>query len=428
MQLVGRTRWFVVVVAAGSLWAATAAAADPPCPGTKERYRGTCLYPEEARARRARDARRAEERAAEAERKARERKTQEERREREWKAELERDRKADVERQREIARARRLAGPCAEPPFYDWEDFALLSWSEDAARSHAEQSAQRRKELTTLLGTLADDPYHPDKAELYFRVAEIHWNEAHGQWLSAMAGYARERAEFDAGGAGEPPIRPRPDYAASAGYFRRIASEFPQYARIDDVYYHLAVGTLHDVSTSLDRSAQKDAVRYFQLIVSEKPGSRRIADVHLHLGEYYLRNNSLYYAKVNFERIIRDHKSSVASWFAQYRLAWIYRGLGEPRRSLETLRDLLAATAAARAPGARSAFEDTALASALLIAAGAAVDQPDEELDWSAGAATDGAEFLRVAVPLRECLTRTGRPAEADWLGAEIERRRAAPR
>jgi cellulose synthase operon protein C len=204
------------------------------------------------------------------------------------------------------------------------------------------QSEIRQQQVVRLLEILEADPYHPNKAELYFRVAEAHWQEAHYQYLRARREFDRAYMEHDAGRLSEPPVEPVPDHSQSLEYYRKIVAEFPQYSRIDEVYYYLGQGALMAGETRRDRALQVEGVRYFQRLVQDYPESRFIAEAHLRLGEYYFENNSLYYAKVNYERIITNHMTSAMYNYALYKLGWVYFNLREFDQAIETFQQVVA--------------------------------------------------------------------------------------
>lgn len=219
---------------------------------------------------------------------------------------------------------------------YSLDQFEQEEFNADVAALQAKQSELRRQKVFKLQEILDSNPYHPNKADLFFRMAETHWEEAHYQYLKARQDYDKQYDEYEAGRLKNPPEEPNEDYTLSLDYYRKIIAQFPQYSRIDEVYYYLGLGALKAGKAAEDRPLQKEGVQYFQKLVQEYPNSRFIAEAHLKLGEYYFENNSLYYAKVNYEKIITNYKTASMYNYALYKLAWVYFNLREFRKAIET--------------------------------------------------------------------------------------------
>ena len=244
---------------------------------------------------------------------------------------------------------------------YTEEQFEQEGFSPEVAAIQEKQSELRREKVRKLQEILDANPYHPNKADLYFRLAETHWEEAHYQFLKATLEYDRTYSEYEAGRLSEPPIEPREDYSASLDYYRKIITQFPQYSRIDEVFYYLGLGALKGGKAGGDRALQKEGVQYFQKLVQEYPESRFIAEAHLKLGEYYFENNSLYYAKVNYEKIINNYKTAGMYNYALYKLGWVYFNLREFRKAIETFQAVVSELDAAGGIAAKVEFKAQAL-------------------------------------------------------------------
>lgn len=244
---------------------------------------------------------------------------------------------------------------------YTEEQFEQEEFSPEVAALQEKQSELRREKVRKLQEILDSNPYHPNKADLFFRLAETHWEEAHYQFLKSMLDYEKSFTEYEAGRLSQEPEMPKEDYSASLDYYRKIIAQFPQYSRIDEVFYYLGLGALKAGKSAGDRALQKEGVQYFQKLVQEYPESRFIAEAHLKLGEYYFENNSLYYAKVNYETIINNHKTAGMYNYALYKLAWVYFNLREFRKAIETFQAVVSELDAAGGIAAKIEFKSQAL-------------------------------------------------------------------
>ena len=219
---------------------------------------------------------------------------------------------------------------------YTEEQFEQEGFSEAVAALQEKQSLVRQQKIQKLEELLEANPYDPDKADLFFRLAETYWEESHYQYLRSRMDYDKAYEEYEEGRLSEKPVEPREDYTQSLDYYRKIVAQFPDYARIDEIYYYLGLGALKAGKSAGDRALQKEGVVYFQKLVQDYSYSRFIADAHLKLGEYYFENNSLYYAKVNYEKIVNNYKTSAMYNYALYKLGWVYFNLREFRKAIET--------------------------------------------------------------------------------------------
>ena len=224
--------------------------------------------------------------------------------------------------------------------------YSLQSYESQASPATLEKLRQistlRQSQMDKLL-QLLKNPYYENKAEVYFRLAESYWEEALYQYLQKRDAFDREMGEFRAGTRSRRPVEPVEDYATSMEYYRKVLREFPNYARIDEVLYYLGKGGLKEGKSKGDRNLQKEGVDYLNRLVQNYPKSRFIADAHLGMGDYYFENNSLYYAKVNYEKIINNFPKANSCNYARYKLAWVFFNLQEFDGATATLRALLGA-------------------------------------------------------------------------------------
>ncbi len=224
---------------------------------------------------------------------------------------------------------------------YTQEQYESEAFNAEVDALQFKKSEARQRKIATLEDILRKNPYHPEKADLFFRLAEAYWEENKYQYLRARREYDKQLDAFEGGTLQVKPVEPQEDYSVSLEYYRKIIQQYPNYGRIDEVIYYLGRGALQMGKGKGDRELQKQGVQYFQKLVQNYPNSRYIADAYLALGEYYFENNSLYYAKVNYEKIINNYKSATMYNYALYKLGWVYFNLREFEKAIETFQNVV---------------------------------------------------------------------------------------
>lgn len=214
----------------------------------------------------------------------------------------------------------------------EYETATLTKEVEDA---QAKMSELRQRNIQKMEELLAAQPYYRNKAEIYFRLAESYWEEKHYQYLRERKEWMVALDKFDEGTLKEKPSEPTEDYSLSLEYYRRILREFPDYPRIDEVLYYLGRGALEAGRASKDVQLQREGVKHFTNLTQNYPKSRLIPQALLHLAEYYFDTQSLYYAKVNYEKIISNYPQAGMYNYALYKLAWVYYNLTEFEKAIE---------------------------------------------------------------------------------------------
>jgi len=233
---------------------------------------------------------------------------------------------------------------------YTLEQYERGAMDPEIAAKLEQISALRRQQISKL-EELLKNPYYENKAEVYFRLAEAYWEESLYQYLQARKTYDDAMAKYEAGTLTEKPAEPVEDYAISLEYYRKVLREFPNYARIDEVIYYLGKGALKEGKTKGDRALRKEGVEYLNRLVQNYPNSRFIANAHLALGEYYFETNSLYYAKVNYEKIVQNFPKSPMYNYALYKLGWVYFNLREFDKTIETFHQVVEHVSKAKGKG-----------------------------------------------------------------------------
>jgi len=214
-------------------------------------------------------------------------------------------------------------------------EFETASLTREVEEAQARMSVLRKGNIAKMEQLLAAQPYYENKAEIYFRLAEAYWEETHHQYLSARKEWMAALEKFDEGTVTARPEEPVEDYRQSLDYYRKILREFPDYQRLDEVLYYLGRGALEAGRATKDVQLQREGVGHFTNLTQNYAKSRLIPQALLHLGEYYFETNSLYYAKVNYEKIISNYPAATMYNYALYKLGWVYYNLAEFDKSIE---------------------------------------------------------------------------------------------
>jgi len=215
-------------------------------------------------------------------------------------------------------------------------DFEAATMTKQVEEMQERMSSLRQDTIKKMEELLATQPYYENKAEVYFRLGESYWEESHYQYLKQRQKYMDASDKYEEGTLKEKPEEPVENYDVSLEYYRKVLREFPDYERIDEVLYYLGRGALEAGRAAKDVQLQREGVKHFTNLVQNYPNSRMIPQALLHLAEYYFDTHSLYYAKVNYEKIINNYPDAPMYNYALYKLGWVYYNLTEFRKTIET--------------------------------------------------------------------------------------------
>lgn len=244
-------------------------------------------------------------------------------------------------------RAKRKVDPDAvQKGDFDAEKMESLSFDEKARRLQADKSKIRVKmigEMESFVerkgGSGSEEPER--MAEIYFRLAETWWEETHYQYLLARQRYNKELKAFEDGVSKTKPTEPVENYERSIVYYEKVLQQFPNYKRMDEVLYRLGKAALSQGKALGDRTLTNKGVHYLNQLIQKHTQSRYIAQSHLALAEHFFDSNNLTLAKMNYERITQNFRSSHLFNYALYKLGWVYFNLREFERAVETFQSVV---------------------------------------------------------------------------------------
>ena len=229
---------------------------------------------------------------------------------------------------------------------FDAEKLESLSFDAKARKLQAQKSVIRNKmikEMESFVerkgGSGVDEPER--MASIYFRLAETWWEETHYQYLLARARYNAEVKAFEDGVRKTKPTEPVENYEKSILYYEKVLQQFPSYKRIDEVIYRLGKAALGQGKALGDKVLTNKGVQYLNQLIQKYQQSQYIPQSHLALAEHFFDSNNLTLAKMNYERIVQNFRSSNLFNYALYKLGWVYFNLREFERAVETFQSVV---------------------------------------------------------------------------------------
>jgi TolA-binding protein len=190
---------------------------------------------------------------------------------------------------------------------------------------------QQILKMKELLRVTPDDD--PQKADFYFRVAELYADkQRHANYEARML----DQKIFDLQPAQRGPLQSRQqgyekesnDWLLKAVRAYISATKFKKYERMDEVLFKLAY-----LLTSVKKEDQ--ARDFFLRLIREYPASKYIPDAYLSFAEFYFNKGEMDNALKFYEKVEQFPKSSVYP-YAVYKKGWCYVNLGDYKTALET--------------------------------------------------------------------------------------------
>jgi len=211
-----------------------------------------------------------------------------------------------------------------------------------AKKIEARMHAIRLKKIKSLQDIVKANVPYKHKADVLFRLAEAYWSESKYQYLLARDEYDKKYDCWEQKRCTEEPKEPVEDYSTAINYYRQVLAQFPTYRRIDEVMYYLGKAALKAGKANKDVQLQKEGVKYLNELVQQHPKSRFVANSYLALAEYFFETDNLFYAKTNYEKIIRNFPHNPMYNYALYKLGWVYFNLTEFEKTIETFKKVVA--------------------------------------------------------------------------------------
>ena len=224
-------------------------------------------------------------------------------------------------------------GPGASLDEFQDEQQTMTPEQIDALKRKIE--AKNRKLIAQFNKLIQNDPYSKQKPAWMFQKAERMWKLRNMEYLRARAEYNQCLTAAQQGTTSDCK-EPKPNYGDVQKIYKEILTQYPDYARLDEVIFRLGSGLIE-----ADKGAQ--AVSYLQRLVKNYPNSKYQPDANLALAEYFFKKELLGAARDKYQAVLK-HKNNDNYDFALYKLGWVYYNQGEYQDSIDTFKKVVERT------------------------------------------------------------------------------------
>lgn len=219
---------------------------------------------------------------------------------------------------------------------YSVDQLEAAGFDDKQKKVQLEKSKIRQQQIETLNRLIDRNPRDPNMPDYLFRLAEAWWEEIHFDYLIKRLEWSKAVDAWEKSQVGPKPTEPVEDYARAIGYYEKILQQYPAYGRLDEVLYRLGKAALQQGKALGDKVQSTKGQQYLNQLVQKYPTSRYVPQAHLALAEHFFDANNLTLAKMNYEKLVQNFKTSPMYNYAQYKLGWVYFNLREFRRTIET--------------------------------------------------------------------------------------------
>ena len=147
-------------------------------------------------------------------------------------------------------------------------------------RLEGERARIREKSIRDLEAFVKNHKESKVLDKIYFRLAELYYDQATEAFNRAQEQYSDQLALFDAGKLPEQPAEPKKDYSKSLKLLQKILDDFPISNLLDDAFYNIAF--LREELGEAD-----EANRLYGEFQERFPDSPYIVEVLMRQAEYY---------------------------------------------------------------------------------------------------------------------------------------------
>ena len=159
-----------------------------------------------------------------------------------------------------------------------------------------------------------DREFTPDAL---FRLAELYFERHDDNYQQEMAVFRKEYEDWVAAGSkGDMPAEPRQDFSDTIATYQRLVRDFPNYKRMDGVYYLLGY--------SLEAQGEPgDGMESWRALVDNYPDSQFYAEVWFRIADFHFDEEEWDEALAGFLKVV-PIKDSPYQDKALYKLGWTY--------------------------------------------------------------------------------------------------------
>jgi len=186
-----------------------------------------------------------------------------------------------------------------------------------------ERNDLREKGISDAEKFIANNPESRVLDRVLMRLAELYYEKADDEFLTAMQQYDRKIKQMDSAGTEfkiEEPVR---DYSKPLAIYERLINKFPHSHLVDDALYNKGY-ILEEIGRT------DSALSIYHLIIDEFPDSRYVTESLMRIAEHYFNPplNQIDTAIDYYKKILKYEESPKYDE-ALYRLGWCYYRLSD---------------------------------------------------------------------------------------------------
>jgi tetratricopeptide (TPR) repeat protein len=219
---------------------------------------------------------------------------------------------------------------------FAYERLEQAGFDEKQRRIQIDKAKIRERSIKTLEQQIEKNPRAAEVPDYLFRLAENWWEETKFRYLMDRLEYDGKMVQFEKGILTEKPVQPVENYQNSIANYEKILQQFPNYPRMGEILYRVGKACLQQGKANGDRVLSQSGVKYLNQLIQRFQTHALIPQAHLALAEHFFENNNLTLAKMNYEKITQNYRSTPLFNYALYKLGWVYYNLREFQRTIET--------------------------------------------------------------------------------------------
>ncbi len=154
-------------------------------------------------------------------------------------------------------------------------------------------------------------------ADILFDLAKLRYDYQRSKYVRDMNEYDKLMKKWEKRQEGESPVSPIPDYSQPLATFRKLAEEYPDFEKIDQVYYQ--IGHLCLLGGEMDKSQKA-----FKDIVDKTPDSRLVSAAYFRLSDFAYMDNDHVAALKYLNKIKREEVNEETWEMTHYRKGECY--------------------------------------------------------------------------------------------------------
>ncbi len=213
--------------------------------------------------------------------------------------------------------------------------------SEDEVQRDAAADKKRDELIVELKTIIPKIQEGPQKADLYFQLAELWWEKARYVSMNEVKDYDDAYGKWLETKKGEEPkisTRTSDNYRKEAlKIYQIILKTYPAYSRKDEVLFVVAYNLY-------ESGSRQEAIQSYNTLIKQYPDSRFVPDAYVQMGEHFFQSNDLLRARAAFEKAASFKNLPQGRKlypFAVYKLAWCDYNAGEYQGAIDKFKEVI---------------------------------------------------------------------------------------